>query len=68
MRNQPIDIGLGFARLGQSCARSTFQHANRVWKEKLAAYEQPALDPAIEEELDAFVARRKAEGGVPTDF
>jgi trimethylamine--corrinoid protein Co-methyltransferase len=47
---------------------TTFHHANRVWKEKLAAYEQPALDPAIEEELDAFVARRKAEGGVPTDF
>ncbi|MDO6964333.1 trimethylamine methyltransferase family protein [Rhizobium alvei] len=47
---------------------TTFDHANRVWKEKLAAYERPAIDPAIEEELDAFVARRKAEGGVPTDF
>ena len=42
--------------------------AGRVWKERLAMYERPALDPAIEEELDAFVARRKAEGGVPTDF
>ena len=26
------------------------------------------LDPALREELDAFVARRKAEGGAPTDF
>jgi trimethylamine--corrinoid protein Co-methyltransferase len=26
------------------------------------------MDPAIEEELDAFVAKRKAEGGAPTDF
>jgi trimethylamine---corrinoid protein Co-methyltransferase len=26
------------------------------------------MDPAIEEELDAFVARRKQEGGAPTDF
>ncbi|MFL5754691.1 MAG: trimethylamine methyltransferase family protein [Chloroflexota bacterium] len=42
--------------------------ANRVWKELLAAYEEPAIDPAIAEALTAFVDRRKAEGGVPTDF
>jgi len=42
--------------------------ANRIWKELLAAYEPPPMDPAIAEELDAFVARRKAEGGVPTDY
>ncbi|NTJ67594.1 trimethylamine methyltransferase family protein [Agrobacterium rhizogenes] len=47
---------------------TTYDHANRVYKETLARYERPPLDPAIEEELDAFVARRKAEGGVPTDF
>lgn len=47
---------------------TTFDHANRVYKQVLEAYERPPLDPAIEEELDAFVARRKAEGGVPTDF
>ncbi len=42
--------------------------ANRLWKELLAAYEAPAQDPAIREELDAFVARRVAEGGVATDY
>jgi trimethylamine--corrinoid protein Co-methyltransferase len=47
---------------------TTYDHANRVFKEVLGAYERPPLDPAIEEELDAFVAKRKAEGGVPTDF
>jgi trimethylamine--corrinoid protein Co-methyltransferase len=47
---------------------TTYDHANRVFKETLAHYERPPLDPAIEEELDAFVARRKKEGGVPTDF
>lgn len=47
---------------------TTYDHANRVFKQALAAYEQPPLEPAIEEELDSFVARRKAEGGVPTDF
>ena len=42
--------------------------ANRVWKELLASYEPPPMDPAIKEELEAFVARRVAEGGVPTDY
>ncbi len=47
---------------------TTYDHANRVFKEKLASYERPPIDPAVEEELDAFVAKRKAEGGVATDF
>ena len=34
----------------------------------LAAYEPPPMDPAVRDELDAFVARRVAEGGVPTDY
>jgi trimethylamine---corrinoid protein Co-methyltransferase len=34
----------------------------------LAAYEPPPMDPAVREELDAFVACRVAEGGVPTDY
>ncbi len=42
--------------------------ANRLWKELLASYEPPPMDPAIAEELEAFVARRVAEGGVPTDY
>ncbi|MBC2774130.1 trimethylamine methyltransferase family protein [Rhizobium sp. AQ_MP] len=47
---------------------TTYDHANRIFKEKLASYERPPIDPAVEEELDAFVAKRKAEGGVATDF
>ena len=42
--------------------------ANRIYKELLAAYEPPPIDETVREELAAFVARRKAEGGVPTDF
>ena len=34
----------------------------------MATYEQPAMDEAVREELAEFVERRKAEGGVPTDF
>ena len=47
---------------------TAYQKANATWQKELAAYERPPMDPAIEEELDAFVARRKAEGGSPTDF
>ncbi len=47
---------------------TTMEKANRVWKERLAAYEEPYMDPAVREELDAFVERRRAEGGAPTDF
>jgi trimethylamine--corrinoid protein Co-methyltransferase len=42
--------------------------ANAIWKELLKAYEPPPLDDARRDELQAFVDRRKAEGGVPTDF
>ena len=45
-----------------------YDAANRLYKSTLAGYQAPAIDPAVKEELTAFVARRKAEGGVPTDF
>ena len=41
--------------------------ANRIWKALLEAYEPPPIDPAVVEEIDAFVARRKEEGGAPTN-
>ena len=37
------------------------QRANTIWKARLAAYEPPPIDPAVDEELRAFVTRRKAE-------
>ncbi len=36
------------------------QRANATWKEMLAAYEAPAIDEAIDDELRDFIARRKA--------
>ena len=35
------------------------QRANRIWKQVLAEYQQPALDPAVAAELSEYVARRK---------
>jgi trimethylamine--corrinoid protein Co-methyltransferase len=40
------------------------QHAHRIYKQLLAEYQPPPLDPAIMEELDAYVAKRKEAGGV----
>ncbi|MGI9415084.1 MAG: trimethylamine methyltransferase family protein [Hyphomicrobiales bacterium] len=36
------------------------QRANTRWKQLLDAYEEPGLDPAVDEALTAFIARRKA--------
>ena len=36
------------------------QRANARWKRRLAEYEQPPLDPAIDESILDFIARRKA--------
>jgi len=47
---------------------ATPERANKLWKQILAEFEPPPMDEAIREELQAFVARRKEEGGVPTDF
>ena len=35
------------------------QRANAIWKQRLASYEPPPIDEAIDEELRAFIARRK---------
>jgi trimethylamine---corrinoid protein Co-methyltransferase len=37
--------------------------ATGIWKKALAEYAQPALDPAIREELEAWMARRRREIG-----
>lgn len=46
----------------------TVERAHLMFKEIIANFEEPPMDPAIREELADFVARRKAEGGAPTDF
>jgi trimethylamine--corrinoid protein Co-methyltransferase len=37
------------------------QRANKIWKQMLKNYEAPALDPSIDEALQDFMTRRKAE-------
>ncbi len=44
-------------------AAETVALANQHLRARLAAYEPPALDPAVTEALEAFIATRKAELG-----
>ena len=37
--------------------------ATGIWKRALNEYEEPLLDAAVREELDAYVVRRRAEIG-----
>ncbi len=46
----------------------TAERAHHLWKEIVNSFEAPPMDVAIRDELADFVARRKSEGGAPTDF
>lgn len=46
-----------------SGAPDVAERATRKWKDMLAAYAPPVLEPAIVEELDAYIARRTREIG-----
>ncbi|MTJ03329.1 MAG: trimethylamine methyltransferase family protein [Sediminimonas qiaohouensis] len=46
----------------------TTERAHNVYKAIVAGFEPPPMEDAIHEELSDFVARRKHEGGAPTDF
>jgi trimethylamine--corrinoid protein Co-methyltransferase len=50
-----------FETWSEDGARTATERANRIWKQLLAAYEPPPLDPGREEALDVFVERRKRE-------
>jgi trimethylamine---corrinoid protein Co-methyltransferase len=46
----------------------TVERAHRIYKQILAEFEAPEMPGDDLEELQRFVARRKQEGGAPTDF
>ena len=42
-------------------SRTATERANIIWKRLLRDYEKPGIDPAVEEELQSYVDRRKRE-------
>ena len=51
---------LGFEQWQEDGLLDAAQRDNAIWKRMLAEYEAPPLDPAIDEALLEFIARRKA--------
>jgi trimethylamine--corrinoid protein Co-methyltransferase len=52
-----------FERWQRNGGQDATARAATLWREALEAYEQPALDPAIENQLAEYVRRRRAELG-----
>jgi trimethylamine--corrinoid protein Co-methyltransferase len=50
-----------FETWAEDGAQTATQRANRIWKQLLAEFEPPPLDPAAAEGIADFVARRKRE-------
>jgi trimethylamine--corrinoid protein Co-methyltransferase len=57
----PLFITQDFTTWETMGAEETAARANRRWKVLLASYEDPGIDGAVDEELRAFMDRRKAE-------
>ena len=52
----------------QDGAMWTQERAHRIYKQIIAEFEAPPMNGDHHEDLRRFVARRKQEGGAPTDF
>jgi trimethylamine--corrinoid protein Co-methyltransferase len=52
-----------FERWQNKGGRDAAARAAEIWRKTLEEYEEPALDPAIRQELEAFVSRRRTELG-----
>lgn len=55
-----------FGNWTQSGSRTATERATDIWKKRLAEFTPPASAAAAAEALDAFIARRSAEGGAPS--
>ena len=49
-----------FEQWQEEGSQDATQRANKIWKDMLASYEAPAIDPAIDEAVLDFIARKKS--------
>jgi len=52
-----------FDRWSRNGGRDATERAGEIWRETLAAYEPPPLDPAVRDQLKEYVDRRRIELG-----
>ena len=58
---------LNYEAWEEAGAKDAATRANALWKQALAEYEQPQMNPDHDAAMDAFAERRLAEGGAPID-
>jgi trimethylamine--corrinoid protein Co-methyltransferase len=52
-----------FGAWSEAGARTATERAATLWRETVAAFQPPPMDPAVHDALNAFVERRRREGG-----
>jgi trimethylamine--corrinoid protein Co-methyltransferase len=62
-----VSITQNYGAWAEGGGRSAAERATGIWREALAQYAEPPLDPAIHDAMQAFVAQRKEQGGAPID-
>ena len=51
----------GFETWSEAGSPDAARNANRIWKQLLAEYAEPPIDPGVREALDAFLRSRRGE-------
>ena len=57
----PLFLTPDFATWEGQGAPTLEQMANAAWKKLLESYEDPGIDPAVDEELQAYMAKRRLD-------
>jgi trimethylamine--corrinoid protein Co-methyltransferase len=52
-----------FGAWSEAGARTATERAATLWRETVEAFQPPPMDPAVHDALNAFVERRRREGG-----
>jgi trimethylamine---corrinoid protein Co-methyltransferase len=61
----PLFLTPDFATWEGAGAATTAQTANSLWKKLLESYEDPGIDPAVDEELRAYMDKRRQDPPEP---
>ncbi len=56
-----------YGQWAENGSKTATQRANEIWKKILSEFQAPTMDEAVFDEIQAFVEKRTAEGGVPVD-
>jgi trimethylamine--corrinoid protein Co-methyltransferase len=57
----PVADNNSFEQWEEEGSKDAAQRANGIWKRKLEEYQAPPMDPGVDEALQDFIARGKAE-------